>query len=131
MFVLRLAQYGLRNVLCHVTRPAFGGVEGDDPNGMRVLTAQNVLDSGLFVSFVVARLGIGATQPRTILVQHDIDGDIKGGLARYQQGLVTHDTLHDGRRVGCPDQNVPSRMRVAAGAFGFLALIQVFDSSER
>ncbi len=42
-----------------------------------MLTAQNVLDSGLFVGFVVARLGIGATQARTIVVQHDIDGDIK------------------------------------------------------
>ena len=28
-------------------------------------------------------------------------------------------------------QNVPSRMRVAAGAFGFLTLIQVFDVPER
>ena len=32
-------------------------------------------------------------------------------------------------RVGCPDQNVPSIARVAAGAFGFLTLIQVFDGS--
>jgi hypothetical protein len=29
------------------------------------------------------------------------------------------------------DQNVPSTARVAAGAFGFLTLIQVFDGPDR
>ena len=80
---------------------------------------------------MVAGLGIGATQPRTIVVQHDIDGDIKGGLARYQRGLVTHDTLHDGRRVWCSDQNVPSRMRFSAGAFGFLTIQRSRPTSYR
>ena len=53
-----------------------------------------------FISFVVAGLAIGATQARTKIVQHDINGDINGQLARYQRGLVTHDaTLHNGNSM--------------------------------
>ena len=33
-----------------------------------------------------------ATKARTKIVQNDINGDIKGRLARYQGGLVTHVT---------------------------------------
>ncbi|MGB8014393.1 MAG: hypothetical protein WCF80_00675 [Pseudolabrys sp.] len=36
---------------------------------------------------------------------------------------MTHSTMG----VGCPDQNVPSRMRVVAGAFVFLIFSHAFD----
>jgi hypothetical protein len=45
-FALRFAQHGIRNVLCHISRPAFVGVEGNHPNGMGILTAQNVFNDG-------------------------------------------------------------------------------------
>ena len=38
-FTLCLAQRGTRNVLGDITRPAFGGIEGNHPQRMRILTA--------------------------------------------------------------------------------------------
>ena len=61
IFPLGSVEYGAGNVLCHIAGPAFGGVEGDHPHWMRILAAQNVLDNGFFVSFVVASLAIGVT----------------------------------------------------------------------
>ncbi|MGB8821990.1 MAG: hypothetical protein WCD25_01175 [Pseudolabrys sp.] len=89
------------------------------------MPTQNIFDNGGFVSLGLIGLDISATQ-RPEVIQNNMNGDIKW-LTGDQRGLVTHDTLHDGRRVGCPDQNVPSIARVAA--FGFLTLIQVFDGS--
>ena len=54
---------------------------------MGILTTQNVFDDGVFVSLRFIGFDISAAQ-RPEVVQHDIDGDIKGWLARSQRGLV-------------------------------------------
>ena len=61
IFPLGSVEYGAGNVLSHIPCPAFGGVERDHPNGMRILATQNVLDNGFFISFIVAGLAIGVT----------------------------------------------------------------------
>ena len=74
--MLRLAQYGLRNVLCHVTRPAFGGVEGDHPNRMRVLPTEYIFNDGCFISVGLVGFDISAAQ-RPEVIQNNMNGDIK------------------------------------------------------
>jgi hypothetical protein len=66
-FALRLAQHGLHNVLCHIARPAFGGIEDDHPNRIRILPTQNIFDNGGFVSLSLIGLDISADQrPKVI-----------------------------------------------------------------
>ena len=89
IFLPGSVEYSASNILSHIACPAFGGVKRDHPNGMRILAAQDVLDGGAFVGFIFASLAIGATQARTKIVEHNINGDIKAWLARYQRGLVT------------------------------------------
>jgi hypothetical protein len=72
VFTLCLGQRGLRNVLGDITRPSFGGVEGNYPQWNA-----NTDRSECF--FGLIRLDISAAQ-RPEVVQHDIDGDIKGWL---------------------------------------------------
>ena len=82
----RLCRMRARHKQCprHITRPALGCVEGDHPDGMRILAAQDVLDNGVFVSFVFAGSRHRRDPDGNLVVQHDMYRDIKG--ARYTAG---------------------------------------------
>jgi hypothetical protein len=51
-------------------------------------------DEATIIENIPHRFISAAQQPE--VVQHHMDGDIKGWLARSQRGMVTHDALHDG-----------------------------------
>ena len=85
---------------------------------MRIFPIQNILDGG-FVGLGLVDFDISSAQ-RPEVIQNNMNGDIKGG-SRGTRGVWLRMTqLHNGKRVGCSDRNVPSITRVAAGAFGFL-----------
>ena len=58
IFATRVVEYGTGHLLGDVTRPAFGGIEGNHPQRMRVLPIENIFDDGGFVSFGLAGLDI-------------------------------------------------------------------------
>jgi ATP dependent DNA ligase domain len=61
--------------------------EGDDPRCVRLLPVEKVPDDGFAISLLSGRLRI--SQPRSIVVQDQIDGDIVRGL-KHAAGHGTH-----------------------------------------
>jgi hypothetical protein len=91
IFATRVVEYGTGHLLGDVTRPAFGGIEGNHPQRMRVLPIENIFDDGGFVSFGLAGLDIKLGPAARSRSTPFMNGDIKW-LTGGQRDLVTHDT---------------------------------------
>ena len=77
------------DVLGHVPGPSFGGIEGDDPDGIVVLTREKVADDGFAIGLGGVSLDVGRAE-LPIVFQHQVDGDVVGTLGRRLLGLLVY-----------------------------------------
>src|SRR5690242_445347 len=76
------------NIHRHIARPAFGGVEGDDANGMPVLAVDQLADQRIPIS--AFRVGFSPGAPDTAeVIQHQVSVLI--GLLGHDGWRGTHD----------------------------------------
>ena len=62
VFAVPTVEHSNGNVLGDIAAPAFAGVEGDHPQRMRILAAQDVLDDGRFICFRLVSFDIGTAE---------------------------------------------------------------------
>ena len=65
----------MRNVFGHIAPPALSCVDGDHPQWRRILAAQDIVDDGRLIRFVLVGFDIRAAQASEV-IQHKMNRDV-------------------------------------------------------